>query len=722
LSKNIYGVDINEESVELTRLALWLHTALPDRPLSSLDHNIRCGNSLIDNGFYSFRKRSLFNEEERERINSFDWKEAFPEVFERPMGKSGFDCVVGNPPYVKLQHFRQVLPEVAEYLLQARHPSRQGPLYASTQTQNFDMYLPFIERGMDLLNADGRMGYIAPSVWLLNQYGSGLRSKLLETRRLERWVDFKDYPVFDEAMTYTALQFYRGKSSDVVRCAFAPDGELGAVDWSEPDAVIAYSELPSADVWVFLPERERALIRRLGESTTPLGKLPEVTSIFQGIITSADHVYHLQRVSPGKYRHFPKAKNSPVVDVEIEDELMRALVSGEEAKRYQAPVTSTYLLFPYDDGSSSVRLYSAAEMASRFPKAWRYLKSHERELRRRENGSFDDEQWFRFGRSQNVDKQKLKKLGVAQTVPEMRVFYDERGAYCFNNVRVNGIVVGEDSAFYLLGILNSRVADFVFRRIAKPKEPRPSGAYFEANKQYIAPLPIPRATGAERARVSDLARELQRLHSARRDVIAAIEQRLASSQLVASPRLHNWIWADVGDVAYWSTRAPESLKGRELVKWAKDLCKEKLDAHLDEIASAMVYGSTMSASERSGELRFFVGDRCIVSGVYVEESEAPLILAQWRQRARGTFVSDSVTAGKVIDWLLDLKTTNNAALVKQIEKLNELLESTEDQIRGAERELDDLVYKLCRLSEAERLMVEVDTRPRWDARMPAPPT
>jgi hypothetical protein len=235
LSQNIYGVDINEESIEITRLALWLHTALPDRPLSSLDTNIRCGNSLIGPDFYTFRQQSLFSEREQERINVFDWKEAFPEVFNRPNGKAGFDCVIGNPPYVKLQHFRTVMPAVAEYLVEAREDG--APKFKSTQTGNFDMYLPFIERGIALLNESGRMGFISPNVWLLNEYGEALRNWLRSTKRLERWADFRDFPVFDEAMTYTALQFFRGSASNGIACTFAPDGDLAGADFS--DAVIA---------------------------------------------------------------------------------------------------------------------------------------------------------------------------------------------------------------------------------------------------------------------------------------------------------------------------------------------------------------------------------------------------------------------------------------------------------------------------------------------------
>lgn len=721
LSNNLYGVDINEESVEITRLALWLHTALPDRPLTSLDHNIRCGNSLVDQSFYTYKQESIFGISERERINAFDWKSAFPEVFERRKGRSGFDCVIGNPPYVKLQHFRQVLPAVAEYLLEARRRDRAGPLYTTTQTKNFDMYLPFIERGVELLNESGRMGFIAPSLWLINEHGEGLRNYILETRCLDRWVDFKDFPVFDEAMTYTSLQFYRGKPCASVSCMFAPDGEIGGLDWDNPDTIIPYNQLPADDSWTFLPEKERDFLNRLAANTKRLDELSSVSSIFQGVITSADHIYHLERISLGCYRHFPK--NKTPIDVEIEDAIMRPLVSGEEAKRYQEISTGTYILFPYDDKPDRPSLYKAKDIASRFPKAWSYLCGHEAELRQRENGAFDDDQWFRFGRNQSIDKQKLPKLGVAQTAPEMRVFYDETGTYCFNNVRVNGIVCDRsESAYFLMGILNSRVVDFVVRRRSKPKEPRPSGSYFEANKQFIAPLPIPSASDAECKKVIQLSRKLRKNHTSRRQIITAINQRLASTQFTDSPREPKWLWADVGDVLQFSTSNADNLKGRALTVWAKAEHEKRIMDHLVEIDGAISFGNTMCADERHGELRFFVGSRCIVSGVYVDKNEVPVILAQWRQIARGTFVSESVKAKKIIDRLLDLRKTDNRALVEQLDDLNRRLESVEAEIRNDELELDEFLYQLYALTNEERFMVEADTRHRWENRIPRPPT
>jgi hypothetical protein len=148
---------------------------------------------------------------------------------------------------------------------------------------------------------------------------------------------------------------------------------------------------------------------------------------------------------------------------------------------------------------------------------------------------------------------------------------------------------------------------------------------------------------------------------------------------------------------------------------------ERLATHLDELGTAISFGATMCAAERDGELKFYVRDRCIISGIYVNEREAPLILAQWRQKARGTFVSDTMNAAKIVDMLLDLRTTENTALIEQLQKLNRTLETLESQIKVAERQLDDLAYDLYALTPQERLMVEADTQPRWDARIPTPP-
>jgi SAM-dependent methyltransferase len=298
LDRNIHGVDISGAAVEIAKLALWLHSARADAPLSSLDDALKCGNSLVGLDFYRGEQRDGFTERHREQVNAFDWAEAFPFGGEDP---GRFDIVVGNPPYVKLQNLRKVDPDVADYLLSARG-------YESARTGNFDLYLPFIEKGLRLLRPGGRMGYIAPSLWATNEYGEGLRRLVRRGRNLQRWVDFKSHQIFDEAITYTALQFFTAEPNLAVEVISAPHGadDVAEAAAGRPIATLPYERLPPGDPWLLATGEERALIDRLAETCLRLDDPSLTTHIFQGLITSADSVYHLTRLSAGRYLCTPK--------------------------------------------------------------------------------------------------------------------------------------------------------------------------------------------------------------------------------------------------------------------------------------------------------------------------------------------------------------------------------------------------------------------------------
>jgi len=439
LRDNIYGVDINPASVEIAKLALWLHTARAASPLSSLEQTIRIGNSLVGEDFWAERPRTA---EVEERVRAFDWRAAFPKIW--PGGRDGgFDIVLGNPPYVKLQNLMKVDPDVVNYL----RASRGADTYRSTQTGNFDIYLPFIEKGLRLLRRGGRMAFIAPSLWTVNQYGEGLRGLVRHGRHLDRWLDFKAHQIFEDVITYTALQFYTRDPRDALRIATAPNGDMADIDWSEADLAVPYAAFPDDDEWLMTTGPERALIERLAHDCVRLDDAALTTGIIVGIQTSADHIYHLKRLGTDRYLCTPKGKGAKSYEVDIEDEIMKPLVSGPEAKRYEEPETDTYLLFPYArDTRGTMRLIPPATMPVRFPRAWEHLHKWEKELRRRESNGFDDDEWYRFGRNQNLDKQDIPKLIVAQTVPEMRVCADYQGTSYLNNVRVNGILAASLTA------------------------------------------------------------------------------------------------------------------------------------------------------------------------------------------------------------------------------------------------------------------------------------
>lgn len=452
LRNNLFGVDISAESVEITQLALWLRTAERGKRLSDLSANIRRGNSLVDDPAVD--------------PLAFDWKKEFPAVF----ADGGFDCIVGNPPYVKLQNFKKFSPKIAAFL-----PTR----YKAASTGNFDLYLPFIERGIELLGDDGVLGFIAPNVWIFNEYGAGLRELIAAHRQLAMFDDFKSFQVFDDATTYTALQFFRKRPSNQIEVADVskgPEHLRTAKRFS-----VSYESLGTA-AWALLPADQRSIVDAMRARSVTLEEASK--AIIVGIQTSADPIYHLVKMSTGRY--FSHKFNSIL---EIEDAIMRPLISSEGPIPYAQPEPPLYLLFPYKITKGGAILLSVPHLQKKCPKAWEYLKRNEPDLRRRE-AKMDHDGWYGFVYPKNLDKQELPKIGVPQTVDRLQAFIDPKGKLYFNNVRVNGILPREDGAFslwYLLALLNSAALDYCFRLTAKPKDRE----YFEANKQFIAPLPIP---------------------------------------------------------------------------------------------------------------------------------------------------------------------------------------------------------------------------------------
>jgi TaqI-like C-terminal specificity domain len=461
------------------------------------------------------------------------------------------------------------------------------------------------------------------------------------------------------------------------------------------------------DRWLLLTGQERALIDRLYERCSRLDDPKNTTGIYVGIQTSADAIYHLERIGPGRYVCQPEGKPKPApYEVAIEDALMKPLVSGAEAKRYVEPITDTYLLFPYHADDHGVHLIDEATMGRVYPNAWAYLSSYRdtlrlREARRDRDGEileapFNDEGWYRFGRNQNLDKQEIVKLIVAQTVPQMRVTLDQSARMYLNNVRVNGIVVSESSdPWFILGVLNASVADFVFRRIAKVKD----GGFFEANKQFIAPLPIPPATRKQREDVAARAKKLQSAHSARRDILVKIGQRLSTVRTRSKPE--TWLFPLLKSKRDLLAAAPARLNDDKKREWADRRYELDLAATHDLITARLRPGAALSAAFSAGELSFSIDGVRVVERIYVADAEGEFVVAQWKILAATFSITDNTDGKKLANALRKLAVQDNPAVVQQVIALETELSAIEAKIVAGERDMNALVDHLYGLSEAE---------------------
>ena len=184
LHNNIYGVDLNEESVEISKLSLWLKSAKKGKPRTSLSNNIKCGNSLIA-------------EEEIAGERAFSWHQAFPEIFKQ----GGFDVIIGNPPYVQLSEKEDIDEKTKQYLI-SRYRSSMGRL----NTFGF-----FIALASDITKTSGMVSFIVPNTLLTQSYYSGLRERLLKECKVLQLVNFLELPFADAVVENIIVTFSKEK-------------------------------------------------------------------------------------------------------------------------------------------------------------------------------------------------------------------------------------------------------------------------------------------------------------------------------------------------------------------------------------------------------------------------------------------------------------------------------------------------------------------------------
>ena len=208
-------MDIDSQAVEVTKLSLLLKVLenenretierqlrlLHERHLPDLGSNIRCGNSLIGPDFYDGKQLSLLDEEEQYRVNAFDWNREFSQIFKG--SHSGFDAVIGNPPYIRMEEFKELKSYLSDKYV--CHDERS------------DLYVYFIEREHELLKPGGEFGMIVSNKFVRANYGQRVRDSSRDVANVDRVVDLAGLPVFRGATvrTLVMLTTKRGHSHDL---------------------------------------------------------------------------------------------------------------------------------------------------------------------------------------------------------------------------------------------------------------------------------------------------------------------------------------------------------------------------------------------------------------------------------------------------------------------------------------------------------------------------
>ncbi len=485
LTENLFGVDLDSRAVEIAQLNLMIRAAESRHRLPTLERNLRVGNSVIADPSVDAR--------------ALDWNRAFP----GPMGGGGFDVIVTNPPYVRIQNLGAAEADYFALRFQA--------------DWNYDIYTVFVQQAWDLLREGGVAGFILPNKWLNANYGESLRTFLADKGAILRLLDFKDYQVFSGATTYTCLLFLR-KGRPKGKFAFGsfkPDVDP-AISRTLTDEQFAISETttprPPSGPWTLVPERSRGLFEKLDALPKRLRDIAE--SIFVGLQTSADDVYIVTAdvERNGLTEITNRLDGRQFV---VESPIMKPLLKSGDMRRWHIDWKGLSLVFPYRDTAEGVKGIGAADLAREFPKAKSYFSEYSEVLKDRENGKArDNPDWHLFLYNKSLDKFPLPRILTPNLSQHGSFSYDPGGHYTFVGGAGGGYGIvltdtSEDAYFYVLGVLNSRPVEFYHHLVSSPFQ----GGYFSNARQYIEPLPIPDGPVESRTAIAKAARELSGAHA-----------------------------------------------------------------------------------------------------------------------------------------------------------------------------------------------------------------
>ena len=307
LTTHIFGVDIDAQAVEVTKLSLLLKVLegetdqsvsqqqrlFHDRALPNLADNIKCGNSLIGPDY--FTGKLIPDPEEMKRVNPFDWKQGFPDA----MKAGGFDCIIGNPPWLMAGYY---IGSEIEYMRE-NYETAKG---------KFDLYYLFIESGLRLTRTKGRFGMIVPNKFYHTRAATRLRDFLAKTNGLQQIVDFGDSQVFSGATNYCCIVFWaqdKGKSLRYVRAK-------AGLDILE-EIAIPRSDL-SAEPWHFEDRNKRAIFLKMEQVGKALETL--VARFGTGVQSGADRILVVGRREASECL--------------LEPDRLRPILRGRDVRRY----------------------------------------------------------------------------------------------------------------------------------------------------------------------------------------------------------------------------------------------------------------------------------------------------------------------------------------------------------------------------------------------------
>lgn len=389
--------------------------------------------------------------------NAFEWRFEFPEVLNDEGDFVGFDTVIGNPPYIRQEELKEFKPHFESKF--------------KTFTGTADLFVYFVELGINNLTKNGEFTFIIPNKWMRANYGKALRNFVKEYR-IQSIIDFGDLPVFEEATTYPCILSLA--KSEIVETFSAvnintlqfPTGLQNYLNENRLEIIL--DEL-SETGWSLSDSNVQKVIKKLKNKGVSLGEYVN-GKIFYGIKTGFNEAFVINE----------ETKNELIIADNKSEEVIKPFLGGRDLKRYKEPKSDKYLIFT----RRGIEI-------EKYPAILNYLNQFKERLepkpkdfsgakwKGRKSGTY---KWYEIQDAVDYHEEfETPKIMLPDISLRCEALYDSNNYYCVNTAYVIPKMTYSD-----LGILNSKLILFFYSNLTQTIR----GGYFRFIRQYLEKIPI----------------------------------------------------------------------------------------------------------------------------------------------------------------------------------------------------------------------------------------
>jgi hypothetical protein len=536
IKNNLYGVDIEPMAVEISRLRAWLSIIVDEEadsekiePLPNLDFKFICANSLIplkkdsvglfdtlqekdlieirDKYFNarSNKSKQLLHQKYEKLIGYKRTGNMFSSSYEKQLksyhpfnsenitqffdagvmfgADTGFDIVIANPPYVRVQTIDEQIKDIYK-------------MCYKTAKGKYDLYILFTELGLNILKPDGVLSYIVPNKFTNTHYGAALRDMIIHISRIIDFVDFSDKGAFLNVTNYPCIlvlnktdnlkgsnfnyKMVKEVSDSLMASLYHAKSQKNYEDKNISSFEIKQNDL-GPDFWVFGDRKLKDVIDKIQQKDKFDMLKERAENIFEGLVTGNNKVYFVSK--------------SIITDNEIEKNIIKKLPKGKNIQKYYYSWDDYYVIYPYELKNNTMTLVNL----DNYPNARKYFLKYKKELQKRHYLMNSGREWYEIWNPRKIqwfEQTKIITPNLSKTNKFALDLNQGINDYICLDHDCYGIILKDkkiENYLFLLAMLNSTLTRFFIENIS----PMFSGGYYKYHTQYLEKIPIPKEINNE---------------------------------------------------------------------------------------------------------------------------------------------------------------------------------------------------------------------------------